>query len=340
MFCRPAHSGNVLAVCPRWRITIAACHGLPSPRWRAMGSWPRSSLLPCLHSSCQLVNALGNNADKHIFRLGPQPCPPKFCTRGPETLPAPGLYTSARNRVRKKCLHLGPKPCPLKVLALGPGTLSSTSPYPKPCPQKVFTFGPVYPIVFETVSQTHPNASPCVCSAVFCQAGGPLDSGGVIPTDRGGGLAAMVCLQFNIQKEKHGRAGGASRLGPGSAYHDKQLLAMLRGCDWQIRHLIFNAWPIGRQLFFLRLMAPDELLHGRSPTVHSGRTIELRNAPDYIVTPPPPRCPMRQMTLPELFRGGGGRNKTKFARGGGGKTKVARGGKNKTKVARGGGGQA
>ena len=31
MFCRPAHSGNVLAVCPRWRITIAACHGLPCP---------------------------------------------------------------------------------------------------------------------------------------------------------------------------------------------------------------------------------------------------------------------------------------------------------------------
>ena len=31
MFCRPAHSGNVLVVCPRWRITIAACHGLPCP---------------------------------------------------------------------------------------------------------------------------------------------------------------------------------------------------------------------------------------------------------------------------------------------------------------------
>jgi hypothetical protein len=58
-----------------------------------------------------------------------------------------------------------------------------------------------------------------------------LDSGGVIPTDRGGGLAAMVRFMFNIQKEKHGRAGGASRLGSGSAYHDKQLLAMLRGSD-------------------------------------------------------------------------------------------------------------
>jgi hypothetical protein len=302
-----------------------------------MGSWPRSSLLPCLHSSCQLVNALGNKADKHIFRLGPQPCPPKFCTRGPETLPAPGLYTSARNRVRKKCLHLGPKPCPLKVLALGPGTLSSTSPYPKPCPQKVFTFGLVYPIVFETVSQTHPNASPCVCSAVFCQAGGPLDSGGVIPTDRGGGLAAMVCIKFNIQKggRGHGGGGGVSLPRPGSLAHDAELVVLLRGLDWQARHRVFNHWLCSRQLFVMHLMGPDELLQGRSPKVYKGRTIELQDTPDYFVQPPPKRRRMRQLTFQDLIRGGWGN-----ARGGGGKTKVARGGKNKTKVARGGGGQA
>jgi hypothetical protein len=164
-----------------------------------------------------------------------------------------------------------------------------------------------------------------------------LGSGGVIPTGRGGGVAAMVCIKFDIQKAKRGRGGGVSDRGPGSAAHDSELLVMLRGCDWRTRHLIFNAWPVGRRLFFLHLMGPDELLPGRSAKVHSGRTIVLPDAPDYILKPPPPRCRMRQLTLPELIRRGWG--KTKVARGGGVQTKVARGGGGKAQVARGGGGK-
>jgi hypothetical protein len=188
----------------------------------------------------------------------------------------------------------------------------------------------------------------CVCSIACCQVGGPLDSGGVIPSGRGGGVAPMFCIKVNIQKGGRGRDGGVLRgcdsrafgdpAGGGEAAHDLGLLVMLRGCDWRTRHLIFNAWRLGRRLFFLRLMGPDELLPGRSAPVHSGRTIALPDAPDYILKPPSPRCRMRQLTLPELIRGGGG--KTKVARGGGGKAKVARGGGGKAKVARGGGGKA
>jgi hypothetical protein len=145
----------------------------------------------------------------------------------------------------------------------------------------------------------------------------------------------MVSFMLNIQKGKRVRGGGVSGRGrgPGSAAYDSRLLVMLRECDWRTRHLIFNAWPLGRRLFFLRLLGPDELLWGRSGPVHRGRAIVLPDAPAYIVKPPPPRCRMRQLTLPELLRGGGG--KTKVARGGGDKTKVARGGGGKGSLARG-----
>jgi hypothetical protein len=167
----------------------------------------------------------------------------------------------------------------------------------------------------------------------------------------------MVCIKMNIQKGGRCRGGGVSAMvGPGSPDHDLWLLALLRGCDWRQRHLIFNGWPVGRRCFIRRLMGPDELLAAPSAPVHKGGTIELPDAPVYIVKPPPPRCRMRQLTLPELIlrgwgktkviRGGGGNarvareggGKTKVVRGGGGKTKVAREGGGKTKVVRGGGG--
>jgi hypothetical protein len=189
---------------------------------------------------------------------------------------------------------------------------------------------------------------------MFCQVGGPFDSAGVIPSGRGGGVAAMVCFKFNIQKGgrvrgagsgQQLRGGGMGQELRGEAAHDSGLLDMLRCCDWRTRHLIFNAWRLGRRLFFVRLMGPDELLFGRSAPVHSGRIIALPDASDYlpdatdyISEPPPPRCRMRQLTLPELIRGGGG--KAKVARGGEDKTKVARGGGGKAKVTRGDGGKA
>ena len=145
----------------------------------------------------------------------------------------------------------------------------------------------------------------------------------------------MVTLKFNIQKDRRRRGGGALLR---EAAYDTSLLMMLRDCDWRSRHVIFNAWGLGRRLFFLRLMGPDELLFGRSAPVHGGKTIALPDAPDYIVKPPPPRRRMRQLTLPELTRGGGA--KTKVARGAGGKANVARGGGGKANVVRGGGGKA
>jgi hypothetical protein len=150
----------------------------------------------------------------------------------------------------------------------------------------------------------------------------------------------MVFLKYTIQKAKCGCGGrgcGVVDRGPGSAYRDSKLLAFLRGCDWRTRHRIFNSWHVSRRSVFQRLMGPDELLPGRSALVYSGLTIPLPDAPAYLVKPPPPRRRMRQLTLPELIRGGG--FKTKVARGGGGKTKVARGGGDKTKFARGGGGK-
>ncbi len=176
-------------------------------------------------------------------------------------------------------------------------------------------------------------ASQCVCSILNCLSS--WRSSAVIPTGRGGGVAAMVCIKFNIQKGGRGRGGGVSRIRPGSPAYDSELVVLLRGLDWQARHRVFDASLCCRQLFVLRLMGPDECLRGRSPKVYKGRTIELQDTPDYFVQPPPKRRRMRQLTFQDLIRGGWGN-----ARGAGGKTKVARGGKNKTKVARGGGGQA
>ncbi len=133
----------------------------------------------------------------------------------------------------------------------------------------------------------------------------------------------MVCIKFNIQKSRCRRGGGVPRIRPGSPEEDEMLAGMLRGLDWKSRHRIFNVWLCARQVFVSRVMGPAELLRGKSPKVYKGRTIELPDTPDYFVQPPPKRRRMRQLTFPELIRGGWG--KTKVARGGGDKTKVARG---------------
>jgi hypothetical protein len=44
---------------------------------------------------------------------------------------------------------------------------------------------------------------------------GPVSSGGVILSLRGGGVAAMVCKKVNIKKGGRGRGGGASGRGGG-----------------------------------------------------------------------------------------------------------------------------